>query len=75
MDIWHLITAILGFIGGAIAMYFVIRNNPKYVNVDKLLKSERDKQVARAGAVVRILKDKGMAMTDDFANSIKELLT
>jgi len=69
-----LIGAIGGFVGGFIAAYFVMRNNPKYFHVDEMLKDEKEKQLARAEAVVRIFKDKGVAMTDEFAAAIKELL-
>ena len=39
-----LICLIIGGIGGGVAMLFVLKNNPKYVNFDKLLRQlGRDK--------------------------------
>lgn len=38
---------VIGLIAGAIAMFFFIRNNKKYLNVDALLKAQRDAAVAK----------------------------
>jgi len=35
-----LISLIVGFIIGWVASYFVMRNNPKYFNIDKMAKDE-----------------------------------
>ena len=35
MDIF--ISLIVGLIGGAVIMFFVLKNNPKYINFDKML--------------------------------------
>jgi hypothetical protein len=40
---WYVIIAILAFAGGAIGMFFFMRNNKKYFNIDDMLKLERDK--------------------------------
>ena len=69
-----IIGAVVGAIGGGVAMYFVMRNNPKYFHVDDMLKSERDKALGRVDAIVKILKDKGIAMTDEYAEALKNLL-
>jgi uncharacterized membrane-anchored protein YhcB (DUF1043 family) len=36
------ITGIAGLIIGAVVMFFVMRNNPKYFNIDDILKAKRD---------------------------------
>ena len=43
---WFLIGLVVGVIGGAVGMFFVMRNNPKYFNIDDMLKAERNKLLA-----------------------------
>ena len=37
-----IISLVVGAIGGAVGMFFALRNNPKYLGIDKLLKADRD---------------------------------
>lgn len=34
--VYYLIVALIGFIGGLVSMFFVLKNNPKYLEVEKL---------------------------------------
>jgi hypothetical protein len=42
MWLWILIALLIGFVSGVIVEFFVMKNNPKYFNIDDILKGKRD---------------------------------
>ncbi len=48
------VTAVIGFVIGYIACFFMMRNNPKYFHLDKMLKNLRDEKKAE---FLQALKD------------------
>lgn len=44
----ELMVVVIAFIGGYVVCFFILRNNPKYLNVDKLLKEEMQKKGMRS---------------------------
>ena len=42
MWLWVLIALVIGFLGGIVVEFFVMKNNPKYFNLDDILKGKRD---------------------------------
>jgi hypothetical protein len=59
-----IISLAVGVIGGALGAFFVLRNNPKLFNLDKLLKNLRDKYAAQ-----------GQTKLDELKNKAKEILS
>jgi len=45
---WYPITAIVFFIVGWVVSFFVMRNNPKYFNIDKMAKDQLEALIAKA---------------------------
>ena len=44
---YYIATSIVFFIVGWVVSYFVMKNNPKYFNIDKMAKSELETLVAK----------------------------
>jgi hypothetical protein len=59
-----IISLAVGVSGGALGAFFVLRNNPKLFNLDKLLKNLRDKYAAQ-----------GQTKLDELKNKAKEILS
>ncbi len=57
MLIWwgELILLVVGLIAGYVICFFMIRNNPKYLNVDKMIKEEIEK---RRAEIIKSVQDK-----------------
>jgi len=47
---WYLIIIALIFGAGWVVSFFVMRNNPRYFNIDKMAKAELEKLIAKARA-------------------------
>lgn len=51
------IALVVGFIGGAVVMLFFLKNNPKYINFDKMLSAlGKDKLAELKAKVEELLK-------------------
>ena len=62
---YYLIAVIVAFVGGCVTAYFVMRNNPKYFNIDEMLKAKRDDLIALGKAGVKEKLDKLKSKIDD----------
>lgn len=55
---YFLLGAIAIYAIGAISMFFVMRNNPKYFNIDDMLKAERYKLSSLGKEKLEALREK-----------------
>jgi sugar phosphate permease len=55
---WYVIGGIVFFVIGFVVSFFVMRNNPKYFGIDKMLKTERDQLLSLGKAKLEALKQK-----------------
>lgn len=55
---YYAIVAIGCFIGGYVTSFFVMRNNPKYFNIDKMAKAKRDELIAKIKPYIDQIKEK-----------------
>jgi uncharacterized membrane-anchored protein YhcB (DUF1043 family) len=58
MFLTGLILLVVGFIAGWVVSFFVMRNNPKYFNLDKMAKEELYRLKAKLEAKIEELKEK-----------------
>jgi uncharacterized membrane-anchored protein YhcB (DUF1043 family) len=58
MFLTGLILLVVGFIAGWVVSFFVMRNNPKYFNLDKMAKEELYQLKAKLEAKIEELKEK-----------------
>jgi sugar phosphate permease len=54
----YVITGVICLVIGFVGSFFVMRNNPKYFGIDKMLKAERDKLLSLGKAKLEELKTK-----------------
>jgi len=45
---WYVTVAAIFFLVGACLMFFVMRNNPKYFNIDKMAKDQLEALIKKA---------------------------
>jgi hypothetical protein len=64
----HIIVGVICLIGGFVAGYFVMRNNPKYFDIDDILKGERDKLIGLGREKLEELKKR----VEDALKDLKE---
>jgi len=65
--IYEIVKVVITILIGAISMFFVMRNNPKYLKVDKLLKEKRN-------AIIKHAKEKGIKVSNELKKAIDEVL-
>lgn len=60
---WYVVVFGAGVIVGLVSMFFVMRNNPKYFEIDEMLKAKRNE-------IWLVLKQKGLEVSEEVKKAI-----